>query len=274
MTTPLIDWHTATRTLRDEIYTAAYDQALTAIETARGDKATTETQTKKAHGIANGAVLRTLHKLPVFNGVTNPTHDDPIWGHTATPASTPTEDHTELAAWLATQTWSSFALSLARQYQRTGSWSPKQAKAAKSMKAKMDADAKEDEARQKPPVIDPSKTTGLDLTPLRDGYYAVPDGDTRLKLRIRRGKAGYKWDGWIFVNDGAAYGSRKTYGKQAPSGKYQGDVPDALEAILEDPYKAMTAYGRLTGTCGNCGRLLENEESIEAGIGPICRAKW
>lgn len=34
------------------------------------------------------------------------------------------------------------------------------------------------------------------------------------------------------------------------------------------------AYGKVTGTCCNCGRLLTNEESIDAGIGPICAGKF
>lgn len=34
------------------------------------------------------------------------------------------------------------------------------------------------------------------------------------------------------------------------------------------------AYGKVTGTCCNCGRLLTNEDSIEAGIGPICAGKF
>ena len=33
-------------------------------------------------------------------------------------------------------------------------------------------------------------------------------------------------------------------------------------------------YGRITGICCNCGRKLTNEESIEAGIGPICASKF
>lgn len=33
-------------------------------------------------------------------------------------------------------------------------------------------------------------------------------------------------------------------------------------------------YGRITGICCNCGRKLTNEESIEAGIGPICAGKF
>lgn len=33
-------------------------------------------------------------------------------------------------------------------------------------------------------------------------------------------------------------------------------------------------YGRITGICCNCGRKLTNEESIAAGIGPICASRF
>lgn len=33
-------------------------------------------------------------------------------------------------------------------------------------------------------------------------------------------------------------------------------------------------FGALYGTCCNCGRTLTNEDSIEAGIGPICAGKF
>lgn len=33
-------------------------------------------------------------------------------------------------------------------------------------------------------------------------------------------------------------------------------------------------YGKVTGTCCNCGRMLTNEESIASGIGPICASKF
>ncbi len=32
-------------------------------------------------------------------------------------------------------------------------------------------------------------------------------------------------------------------------------------------------YGKLYGQCMICGRTLTNEDSIEAGIGPICAGK-
>lgn len=113
----------------------------------------------------------------------------------------------------------------------------------------------------------------LDISTLK-GYYAVPDGDTRLKLCVRKPGKNSRWHGWTFVDDGAAYGSRQTYGKQAPDGVYKGRVQEQLAAILADPFAAQVAYGKLTGTCGACGRILEDEDSVAAGIGPICAAKY
>lgn len=34
------------------------------------------------------------------------------------------------------------------------------------------------------------------------------------------------------------------------------------------------AYGRRTGYCCMCGKLLTNPESVDAGIGPICATKF
>jgi hypothetical protein len=116
------------------------------------------------------------------------------------------------------------------------------------------------------------ESLGLDISSLK-GYYAVPHGDTRLKLCVRKPGKNSRYHGWTFVDDGAAYGNRKTYGKQAPDGLYVGSVQGALKAILEDPKEAQIAYGKLTGVCGVCGRMLEDEESVAAGIGPVCASK-
>lgn len=115
--------------------------------------------------------------------------------------------------------------------------------------------------------------TGLDLSTIPSGRYAVPGGDTRLKVRID-GVAGGKWDGWVFVKDAAEYGQGQRYGSQRPGEMYRGKIEDALRAIAADPKAAMAAYGHLTGTCGVCGRHLEDETSIANGIGPVCAAKF
>jgi hypothetical protein len=115
--------------------------------------------------------------------------------------------------------------------------------------------------------------TGLDLRSLPSGRYAVPGGDTRLKVQID-GVAGGKWDGWVFVKDAAEYGQQTRYGSQRPGELYRGKIEDALAAILADPKEAARAYGKLTGHCCICNRTLEAEGSVDKGIGPICEAKF
>lgn len=46
-----------------------------------------------------------------------------------------------------------------------------------------------------------------------------------------------------------------------------------LEAAV-DPQEAAIRYGRLTGNCAACGRLLSAEDSLGRGIGPICAANF
>lgn len=116
---------------------------------------------------------------------------------------------------------------------------------------------------------------GLDLRPLEqfasDGKLrvGVPGGDTRLKLSIR-----FRRNGMIYVDDAAVYGHGASYGRQRPSGSYEGDVTDELEAILADPHAAVARYGQLTSRCGVCGRKLEDKESVERGIGPKCAQRF
>jgi plasmid stabilization system protein ParE len=179
-------------------------------------------------------------------------------------------DLDELAEWLAKQTWSEFAVSLAKQYAQRGSISPKQEAAAISMRNKVEA------GRKRKAEAKAAAASDIDLSALPSGYYAVPGGGTRLKVRVARPTKASRWHGWTFVSDGAEYGSRKTYGKQGPeaSARYEGAIQDELRAILANPFEAQKAYGKLWGVCGSCGRMLEDADSIAAGIGPICAMKW
>lgn len=82
-------------------------------------------------------------------------------------------------------------------------------------------------------------------------------------------------------NAGAVYVKQgETYLGKIASDRFQRsrDCPDNLEqdilAACADPEKAAVAYGQRYGICSCCGRLLTNPESIELGIGPICREKY
>jgi hypothetical protein len=110
---------------------------------------------------------------------------------------------------------------------------------------------------------------GIDLTVLPGGCYAVPGGDTRLKLKIDVVTKG-KWAGWVFVKDAAAYGQGQRYGSQKPGQRYSGKVTAELAAIIADPAGAMHAYGQITGQCCFCALPLEKTESVARGYGPTC----
>lgn len=118
-----------------------------------------------------------------------------------------------------------------------------------------------------------STGTALDLSGILSGRYAVPGGDTRLKVQVDAPTRG-KWAGWVFVKDAAVYGQGRRYGRQRPGGTYEGMIVPELTAIVKDPRAAAAAYGRLTSTCGMCGRALEDAASVERGIGPVCAEKF
>ena len=175
-------------------------------------------------------------------------------------ASAYRQGHPELAKWLKESGPSfAFAASLDQSIDQWGSLTPKQLAAAQKCMA-----------RSRTRLVE----TEIDLTDLPAGRYAVPDGETRLKLRVSRpADKESKWYGWTFVDDGAEYGNQTKYGSQKPDGKYRGRLADQLKVIIADPQAASIAYGKLVGRCGVCGRVLEDVESVARGIGPICASK-
>jgi hypothetical protein len=91
----------------------------------------------------------------------------------------------------------------------------------------------------------------------------------------------YFKDGTVYKVVRAVYGSRKMYAKRlVPVEGARGRFEYAPGAVRElTPADRMTIeqgreYGALYGMCANCGAVLTAEDSIEAGMGPICRAKF
>jgi hypothetical protein len=183
-----------------------------------------------------------------------------------------TAEHKDMLVYLGAraQTWE-FAGSLLRQFAERGSLSENQIAAVYNVMA---ADEERAKARAAKLTQAEPEGSGLDLSNLPAGRYAVPGGDTRLKVLIQRPKAPSKWAGWIFVSDAAEYGQGRKYGRQAPGKTYTGAIRAELEKIIADPKAACAAYGKLTGTCGVCGAHLEDEASVARGIGPICAGKF
>lgn len=97
-----------------------------------------------------------------------------------------------------------------------------------------------------------------------EGHYAVESNSTRKFYRVARPTEG-RWAGYTFVDMQV---SDDYYPIRTSSNKTR-----ILEQIAQDPQTAMLNYGKWLGRCGHCGRTLTNMDSIEAGIGPICRSR-
>lgn len=71
------------------------------------------------------------------------------------------------------------------------------------------------------------------------------------------------------------YSSGKIKGnKFYPTPKSKAIIGMQIGVFALDPVAFLELFGKLTGTCCICGRLLTNEVSVERGIGPICADKY
>lgn len=75
----------------------------------------------------------------------------------------------------------------------------------------------------------------------------------------------------------AARGSGNLYAKELVDGSFQ-YVAGAARTLARQGRKLTLeeakAYGALYGTCCVCGRTLSDEDSIAAGIGPVCATRF
>jgi hypothetical protein len=80
--------------------------------------------------------------------------------------------------------------------------------------------------------------------------------------------------GAIYVTRRRIYLGKILYGRFTPSSDCDQVTTDAVVATVADPQAAAVAYGRDTGRCSCCGRLLTDPESVRVGIGPICAGRY
>ena len=189
------------------------------------------------------------------------------------------KQHPDLIEWLRANTsWNDFARSLVDQLDRKGVLSDKQIGAARRMMDKTLATlarrADEKKARE-------ADATVLDLAKIHELFgNAHQSGLGRPKLRvaellISEAPVTGRNAGSLYVKDSGEYAGKITpEGKWLPLRETRKEVEGELVELAEDPMKAVVKYGRLTGKCACCGRKLTNKESVELGVGPICRENW
>lgn len=98
-----------------------------------------------------------------------------------------------------------------------------------------------------------------------EGRYAIPTEDGAINelafYKVDRPTEG-RWAGYVFVKRLVGPEEQRLSQKQGAA---------ILAKIGEfGAEKASKLYGKEIGHCGVCGRRLTNDESREAGIGPIC----
>jgi hypothetical protein len=203
-----------------------------------------------------------------------------------TPAMSPSnnDDH-DLLAWAAKQTWSSFAMDVARKAETHG-LSPNQRAALLRMRAK-----------------DQTARATTHETPAHDGiegfaevirildhidasgnkwpsFKLTSEAGTVLKVyRMQKGQnagsAGFK-----LAESGTNLGLISREGAWQPSAlaramdrQTKADIWPVIDALRNDALGALAANGKRLGICACCGRPLSNDESVARGIGPECWAK-
>lgn len=96
-----------------------------------------------------------------------------------------------------------------------------------------------------------------------EGFYSKGEGEDMSIAKVQR----------------AVHGSGNLYAKRLkPSGGFEYEAGLIREIGRGAGWELLTheravAFGKLYGVCGVCGRTLTNEESIEAGIGPVCAGR-
>lgn len=88
----------------------------------------------------------------------------------------------------------------------------------------------------------------------------------------------YLFEGKVYKVVRAVHGSGNLYAKllDPDTGRFA-YVRGAMRLLRTEHRMTLAQakeYGALYGCCCNCGRTLTNEDSIEAGIGPICARRF
>lgn len=148
----------------------------------------------------------------------------------------------DLATWLAEQTWSDFAQSLAAYYNRKGTLSDKQEASARSMYAKMAAKA--------------AKAITTEPVATEIGFYMMAD----TVYRVKQSKSGN------------LYAMRRTGGEWVYAGAPGRIGLLAAHAITPE---VAAQYGADTGVCIFCNAELDDREGLGriVGVGPVCSKK-
>lgn len=184
------------------------------------------------------------------------------------------ERHTEEFAWIIAKAGTfNFATEMLNTLNKFGDLTERQLATVTRL---MLQDRERDAQRAAAKVEAEANAVVVDITPImRAMETAMANDIKRPLLRAGEFKFAYR-SGVIYVRDrsGDVYYGKIVEGRFFASRDCSEENKAEIVKVASDPLQAAIAYGRRTGTCAMCGRELTNHESIDLGIGPICRDNW
>jgi len=168
--------------------------------------------------------------------------------------------------WLKVQEKNDFRFSLRHNLNKFGSLTDGQISAVEKIIKGSQADASVGNAFAPLfKVFETAKSNGLKRPIIRAGAVKVyPAGESSHNA------------GFLYVKDRDG----EYLGKVSPTGDFfrgkgvRDDMIDPVYHLAEDPLGTAVRYGRDTGDCACCGRELTDPESVELGIGPVCKKNF
>lgn len=183
-----------------------------------------------------------------------------------------TENHPKVAAWFADSTFP-FAISLRDAVKKFGNLSDKQLDAAYKCVDKMQQFVQNRELlKAEAKEVNVSVIQEVFTTALTKGYKkpSLRLGDFRFSPAPATGRNA----GAIYVKKDGEYMGKVADGKFYRVATCDKETETQIVEAAATPKDTAIAYGRRTGCCAVCGRQLDNKESVERGIGPICAEKF
>ena len=123
------------------------------------------------------------------------------------------------------------------------------------------------------------RVAGIDVANIADCFQRAHAAGLK-RFTLRFADAHFQVDrndpALIWVSQGG-YGTAK-YGRiqggvYKPGRDVNPTVLARIVAISQDPMAAAAAFAQITSSCSVCGRHLENQDSVDAGIGPVCAGR-
>jgi hypothetical protein len=124
--------------------------------------------------------------------------------------------------------------------------------------------------------------TQRDLSAIQHALQAAQDAGAKQQPRIMLDGFSFKLAtrgsnvGAVFVvdaDDAGQYFGKIVNGAFQRSAQCDAALEQRIIEAAADPYQAAVDFGKRFGKCSVCRRTLTDPESIELGIGPVCRVK-